>query len=278
MCGGGKIWNLYIGEPADVLRKLDLTFDFCIIDTMHAHPVEILNFIAALPYLSQGAITIMHDTTVYAWFDNVKVDCFMHMFAPRLLLASVCAEKLIPSLPSGNMDVSNIAAWQINKDTRKYSDNLFDVLFLPWEMMVGKVTIDAVEKVVREKYNSVLLSKYKEAVNLNRQIYLEKKGSRKFSKMLSLLPANTIFYGAGRKMREILAILDVADIPFPFRIWDRDAEKIKSIYSKEVYFPDFNTVADKGQRLIVMIEDITIFEELRWLFSKLGYTVVHGVE
>jgi len=55
---------------------------------------------------------------------------FLRMLAPRLLLSTVCAEKYIPDLPSGNMTVSNIAAWQVNADTRKYTVKIFLIFYI----------------------------------------------------------------------------------------------------------------------------------------------------
>ena len=102
-------WHLFVGQdPADVMDTIDEKFDFCVIDTYHHHPVEILNFIAILPWLNDGAVVVMHDTAAFEWRTK---STFLRMLAPRLLLSVVCAEKYIPDLPSGDMTVSNIAAW-----------------------------------------------------------------------------------------------------------------------------------------------------------------------
>ena len=59
-----KKWHLFTGEdPACVMDKIEEKFDFCVIDTYHLHPVETLNFISILPWLMDGAVVVMHDTT-----------------------------------------------------------------------------------------------------------------------------------------------------------------------------------------------------------------------
>ena len=273
-----KVWTLHIGEPAEVLRKLDLDFVFCVIDTLHAHPVETLYFISALPYLNNGAITIMHDTTVYAWMDNKHVDCFMKMFAPRLLLTSVCAEKLIPNLPSGNMNVSNIAAWQISEDTRKYCDNLFDVLYMPWEMDIADATIKAVEEIVAEKYKEDMLNKYHEAIRLNREMFVEAKCRKMgINKSHRDIPNNTVFYGAGSRMKELLSLFDEVNFDFEYKIWDKNFDKISTVGGKRVLAPNYEMRAEPGQLMVVMIEDKNIFNEIKTQFEKLNYTVYHGL-
>ena len=135
------------------MDTIDEKFDFCVIDTYHHHPVEVLNFIAILPWLNDGAIVVMHDTTAFEWRTK---STFLRMLAPRLLLSTVCAEKYIPDLPSGNMTVSNIAAWQVNVDTRKYCQNLFDILYLPWEVGISKKTYQSMSSLVQKHYSAQL--------------------------------------------------------------------------------------------------------------------------
>lgn len=124
------------------MDSINEKFDFCVIDTYHLHPVETLNFISILSWLNNGAVIVIHDTTVFEWrLKNV----FLKMLASRLLFSVVCAEKYVPDLPSGGMNVSNIAACQINSDTKHYCQNVFDILYLPLEMLISRNTYNSVK-------------------------------------------------------------------------------------------------------------------------------------
>jgi len=59
------------------------------------------------------------------------------------------------------------------------------------------------------------------------------------------LRTDTVFYGAGMKMRNLLVNLEFYDIEFSFRIWDKNADRIKKIDEYTVSMPDFDTPAEK---------------------------------
>lgn len=272
-----KKWHLLTGQdPANLMEEIGEKFDFCVIDTEHLHPVEVLNFISVLPWLNDGAVIVMHDTTVFEW--RLK-ETFLRMLSPRLLLSVVCAEKYIPDLPSGNMMVSNIAAWQINADTRKYCQGLFDILYLPWEASVSKNTCQGIDKLVK-KYYPVKMSQYfNEAVKINTSMLLAKEfGILVFEESYKALKENTVFYGAGFQMRKLLLMLELSNIEFSFDIWDKNAEKIKRIEGYMVKTPDLQTTAQKSQDMIVMIESSEVYEEVCKQFKPLGYRLFHGLK
>ncbi len=270
-------WHLFVGQdPADVMDTIDEKFDFCVIDTYHHHPVEILNFIAILPWLNDGAVVVMHDTAAFEWRTK---STFLRMLAPRLLLSVVCAEKYIPDLPSGDMTVSNIAAWQVNDDTRKYCQNLFDILYLPWEVSISKTTYQSMSSLVQKYYSNQLSGYFEEAVSINKSMLLDKHyGLLCFEKKYKQLKKNTVFYGAGVRMKNLLTDLEYFDVEFPFQIWDKNADRIEKIGEYPVKIPDFNTVAETDQVMIVTIEDKVIYKEVYQQFASLGYTIFYGLK
>lgn len=272
-----KKWYLYAGQdPSYVMEDIGVKFDFCVIDTHHSHPVETLNFISVLPWLNDGAVVVMHDTAVFELYTK---DTFLRMLAPRLLLSTVCAEKYIPDLPSGDMSVSNIAAWQVNTDTRKYCQNLFDILYLPWETAISKSTCQNIRRLVNKYYPAKLSKFYNEAVRINRFMLLTKEyGVLNFEDAYRKIAKNTIFYGAGYQMRKLLAILDFCEIEFDFEIWDQNAEKIKKCENYTVKTPDLQNQAGDNQSLIVMIEKDEIYKSVSEQFGKLGYILFHGLK
>jgi len=129
----GKKWNLIVGkDPSEVIDGFTDTFDFVIIDTAHAHPVECLNFLTVLPYLRNDAIVVLHDISNYLIHDKLLA------FSPRLLWSSIVADKLTPTKEYDFIDgrgqkMINVGAFQVCDDTRMYIRNIFDVLMLPWQ-------------------------------------------------------------------------------------------------------------------------------------------------
>lgn len=105
-------------DPSEVLYNLNETFDFAVIDTAHLHPIESLNFLVALPYLSDDTIVVLHDTTLYAASE------YRYAFATRILQSSISAEKIVPNI-KGWGGYPNIVAMQICSDTRKYIQGVF---------------------------------------------------------------------------------------------------------------------------------------------------------
>jgi len=96
--------------------------------------------------------------------------------------------------------------------------------------------------------------------------------------IFSDLNKDTIFYGAGNNCREMLGTLIDMNIIFEFRIWDKNAPSIKTVFDKQVTLPDFETKARHGQIMIITIENIKIANIVRNEFEKIGYKVYIGIK
>jgi len=71
----------------DRLEQIGRDIDFLFLDTVHAVPGEILDFLLLYPYLKEGAIVVLHDTNLHNESNNEKTIC------TRVLLDSVTADK-----------------------------------------------------------------------------------------------------------------------------------------------------------------------------------------
>ncbi len=59
--------NLYTGGYVyNFLHTIGHDIDFCLIDTKHSLPGELLDFIMVLPYLKKNALIVLHDTNLHA--------------------------------------------------------------------------------------------------------------------------------------------------------------------------------------------------------------------
>lgn len=156
-------WKLILGkDPSEVLDSLGRKYDFAVIDTAHLHPVESLNFLCTLPYLKDGAIVVLHDTSLM-----IRV---RKCLASRVVLSSVAAEKRFPREGDhpGLGGVANIAALKITADTKKYISDAFEALMIPWAMF-PKADIENVRACLARHYDEYCLGLFDTAVRLNRK-------------------------------------------------------------------------------------------------------------
>ena len=279
-------WQLVTGEdPSIVMDSCSKTFDFAIIDTEHKHPVESLNFLCILPFLRDGSIVVFHDISLFTMknretgvFDAVKC------LAPRIAMSSLAGGKLFPktkSVPfiSEAEPVSNIGAIQITPDTRKYISNMFQALALPWEHYPAG-SIKKIRRLLGKHYEKPLLEQFDEAagwysawLNSGKRTFSLKQINDSFRNNLS---DGTVFYGAGKNMKSILSLFDTCGIPFSYRIWDINAESIKSLGAHKVNAPDFETRVS-GLKAVITIGDDMVAEYVKAKLEAIGFGVINGI-
>ncbi|MCL2226756.1 MAG: class I SAM-dependent methyltransferase [Oscillospiraceae bacterium] len=262
-------WKLIAGKDAsEVMESLGKTFDFAVIDTAHYHPIESLNFLSILPFMKDGSIVVVHDTNLQILGDNGTA------FAARLLFSVVAANKLEPDLPG--RDLTDIAAIQITPDTRKYIGNVIDALFHPWEIYPSSI-ISSVRELLQKNYPQSFLEKFDTAASKNRVFVASGQRTYNESVMISeynAIPSNTIFYGAGAAMRNILDRFDTAGVPFRHTIWDQSSS-INEIAGFHVAIPDFETQTNEEIPVVITIKNKDIAAEVRAKLESLGYAVFH---
>lgn len=266
-------WELLMGEDPSVrIEKLGKTFDFLILDTAHSHPIESLNFLSVLPYLNENAIVILHDITLYMDMLNKKEE--LACFATGILNSVICADKLLPEI-AGFGGYTNIAAFQISSDTKKYIRNVFDSLMLPWECLPRNIA--DIGSFIRRHYSNDLQDLFWKTVELNLMIQIRKYKQISKELLSKLREHKVIFYGAGKGMEEILSLLRADEFGFDFPIWDMNAEEINRICNYQVMKPDFTSSA-ADQIIIVSIKDYEIYSDICKKLEPLGYTVLHGLK
>ena len=161
-------WKLFTGvEPSQILPKINYKFDFLVLDSLHAHPIESFNFLCALPYLSDGAVVVIHDISLHLLFPK--------SIAPRILMCSVAAEKLfisheyVPINDKGDL-AHNIVGFQVDADTRKYIENVFHSLMHPWEVF-HLDDAELVRNLLVKHYPDKLIQVFDRALTLNQTCF-----------------------------------------------------------------------------------------------------------
>lgn len=129
--------------------------DFLILDTVHVLPGEILDFIAAFPYLAHDAVVVLHDTCLH-YAPNMNGN----EVATSVLLQSVVADKFLNIQDR----YPNIAAFQINQDSYTYLTNMFSALILPWAYLPEDRELALYEAAIQKHYNAQCLRLFQQAV------------------------------------------------------------------------------------------------------------------
>ena len=167
-----KKWKLYTGDQSHkFLDKLNLKFDFLLLDTAHFSPGELINIIEVLPFLEENAIIVLHDI-----FYHLPSN---HYFIPKekkfhpsniFLMTSLYGDKVI--LETNDKKVENIGAIHLYPNQKKYYLNYFVLLVTPWEYMPKDNHIIDLRKFIKKYYKKdIYLNLFNIAVEENR-IYI----------------------------------------------------------------------------------------------------------
>jgi len=263
-------WTLRAGKDfSEIADSFTEKFDFLLLDTMHAHPCESLNFLTILPYLTDDAMVVLHDIGLYSDAENTASN------ACKLLYDVVTAEKyecfdysyeLAAHVMNRKIYYPNIGAFRINSDTRKYIRDVFSMLRYPWGVQMN--SLGAIRGVISQNYNDECLRLFKSAAAVNLS-YLFCGNSYDFSSIGNVfcqIAANEqrvasalrefsriIFYGAGNLCRTAIAFFEAFNFPMPAELWDKNTGK-SSVGGYDVVMPDFKKL-NETELVIVTIQN-----------------------
>lgn len=117
------------GYLPEYLDEIGGEIDLAIIDTVHAMPGEILDYLAIYPYMSKSGIVVIHDITYAQHY--VRTSC-----PNSALMACITGDRLESGRdPERTSGYPNIGAIRLNADTKKYITNVFLALMLNWDYL-----------------------------------------------------------------------------------------------------------------------------------------------
>ena len=159
-----KNWKLYTGQQAHkFLVNLSIKFDFLFLDSTHASPGEILNFIEALPFLNENAIVVIHDLL---WHFRKVVNS---KFFPACI-------SLIPALYGdkifiNNKSISNIGAVFLYRNQEMHYLDYFLLLLNFWEYIPTDEQINDLRDFIKKYYkDEIYINIFDLAVRLNKNV------------------------------------------------------------------------------------------------------------
>lgn len=165
LCGKHEF---YLGKYLpQVIDEIGGDIDFVILDTVHFMPGEILDFIAVMPYLKEGALVVLHDVA-----DNhYERPNWINAYCTGVLFSVVTAEKFLNFIPKGCGNTffryPNIAAFKINEHTRANIDQLFLSLVINWNYSPKPAELKFYLTHYRRHYPKQLVDIFVEMIRMN---------------------------------------------------------------------------------------------------------------
>jgi hypothetical protein len=126
-------WKLFAGSLAlNYMEQIGKDIDFCLIDTMHINPGEILDFLMVLPYLKEDAVVVFHDVN----FHTMKYPHYEWGITNNLLISSIFGKKYIQNnfirKETEGAYFPNIAGIKLNEKTKEHIFEIFNILTVKW--------------------------------------------------------------------------------------------------------------------------------------------------
>ena len=247
----------------EFIESIGKRIDFLVLDTMHICPGELLDFLVCFPYMTEKCVVVMHDIAMQ--FGNNT-----NAYATQLLLDTVTADKIIGNdKETGFSGYPNIGALIINNDTKKYIENVFSALNIPWSYMPED--IELYRDCFIRNYDRDLVDIYDMAYS-NNTLILNKK-SRQKVKMIgdwislgkAISDKDIYIYGNGRvgKQLEIIFKGEGMEV-FGHIVSESEEREENSLYLREID-NSLNTV-------IVIGTGLTLQSKIAGILEKSGVT------
>ena len=162
-----KNWKLLLGDmPYKTLEKLNLKFNFVIIDTTNKMPGEVLNIIEVMPFLEDNAIIIFPNLLSHIKNDFINQNKTIP--TSMLLMSSLVGKKII--YYNKNKIMGNVGVIFLAKNQKKYYENYFLLLMCLWEDMLTDELIFKYRLFIEKYYkNQNLINIFENAVLHNKE-------------------------------------------------------------------------------------------------------------
>lgn len=140
-------WQIFRGgDISCYIEEIGGDIDLLVLDTVHLHPWETLNFLCVMPFMKRGSWVVLHDIS-YFLFSRNKTG-----LACRLLFGHVVSDEKISPVSDREDLPANIGAFKISDVTFAYADNLFGSLLITWESEINNKDFESMKKIIEKYY------------------------------------------------------------------------------------------------------------------------------
>jgi hypothetical protein len=190
-------WHLGYSLP-EVIQNIGTGIDILILDTVHSMPGEMLDFLAAYPYLSKNAVVVLHDIILNQLSHNE------FGYATKVVYDVVVADKLIAEGNDNGQLLPSIGEFEINEDTEKYIERCFSALTITWKYVLENKYVELYRELYRQHYKAFLVDIFDKAYMLNvkrteMEINRKQLGNEQLIRFHKIISNGykVILYGAG---------------------------------------------------------------------------------
>ncbi|MDR2728102.1 MAG: class I SAM-dependent methyltransferase, partial [Chitinispirillales bacterium] len=189
-------WELFTGGLAlNFMDKHGISggrIDFCLLDTAHTNPGEIFDFLMVLPFLSDNAIVVFHDTSYHVY--NLLRKKYLYgerTITNTLLMSSITGRKILPGNYSGEK-FPNIAGIRVNENTKKNLFEIFNLLTLRWCTLPSDEQEREIILWFEKYYDTYYINYLKKVFSYQRTVFAGDKRLRIKNGVKSILGASNI--------------------------------------------------------------------------------------
>lgn len=230
-----KLMRGYLPEQLDDIGE---GIDFLILDTEHTLPGELFDFLAAFPYLRDGAIVVLHDIFLNQYVQSSNA------FATRVLLSAVVGEKIVGRGMDNQYNFVELGVFKVTQDTAKYIENVFSALMVTWNYIPDSQIIQLYSQFLSRYYKSDLMEEWNMAAEMNcnmlfKKQHMNKLGVRSVYELVEKLKnkENIFIYGCGKIGKKLFDLLNDFGIKIEGYIIS-DGEKKPFINQRIEYISD----------------------------------------
>ncbi len=176
-----KQWTLKTGGLAlNFLDEIGGEIDFCLIDTVHSNPGEILDFLMVLPFLKKDAIVCFHDTNLHLAKIIPFADKSMQ-FTNSLLMSAIRGEKIIPSYkkPYEVDFFTNIGGIQLTEETSRHLYEIFNLLSIKWAYFPNDTDLNQCKEFFARFYPDYYLEYFDKIIAKQKELHELRKDSKR---------------------------------------------------------------------------------------------------
>lgn len=199
--------KFYLGDCLPVfIDEIGGDIDLVLIDTVHALPGEILDFLICLPYLSENAVVVLHDLCLNFYGRSPEA------FATKILFdVVVSSEKYKNNDESRKEKYSNIGMFMVTSETKKNIEDIFSSLSISWSYYPDENMMKKYLDFINKNYSSELYDLFLQCCNLQKMLVL-KRDKIKFENVISdfneIIVRKPIYlYGTGLSGRRIYSYI-----------------------------------------------------------------------
>ena len=161
---GVQNFELLVGDVLpERLERIGAGIDFLLLDASPSLPDDVLDFLAAYPYLAEGAVVCVRGVR-----ENLKGSGDNRRVGANVLMSCVVGEKIVGTDPARSHGYPNIGAFVVEPETGRYSTNVFSALMQCWMHVPTDTQLESYERAFERSYGEEELWVYHCAVALNK--------------------------------------------------------------------------------------------------------------